>query len=297
MLSNRQNLGLLLGVLGVTVFAGSLPASRVAVSEVDPYFLTAMRATLAGLGGVMLLAVTGRRHPPRQALGPLLVCAVTLVLGFPLLSALAMVTLPSSHGGVILGIMPLATTAAAAVIEGERPSPGFWIAAIAGSILVMAFAIYRSGGYSLSAGDILLLIAVVCGGVGYTYSGKLAGIMPGWEVISWAVALSLPLSLVALVLTWPADAAAISRRAWIAIFYVGLMAQFVGFFLWTAAMGMAGISHISQIGLLQPFIVALIAALFAREPLDLLTMLFAAAVVATVAVGTRLRVRHAAGAP
>lgn len=290
MISNRQNLGLLLGVLGVAVFGGSLPASRVAVTEVDPYFLTAMRAAIAGLGGIAMLAVTRRALPPREAWWPLIACAITIVLGFPLLSALAMVTVPSAQGGVILGIMPLATTAAAAVLEGERPSAGFWIAATVGSLLVMAFAIYRGGGYSLSAGDLLLLGAIVCGGVGYTLSGRLAGVMPGWEVISWAVAISLPLSILAVILTWPADASAISARVWAAILYAGLMAQFIGFFLFNAAMGMAGISRIGQIGLLQPFFVVLIAAVFAREPIDLLTIAFAVAVVATVAVGTRLRV-------
>lgn len=293
MLSNRQTLGLLLGVLGVIVFAGSLPASRVAVTEVTPYFLTAMRATLAGLGGVAMLIVTGRRLPPRQAWWPIVVCAFTIVLGFPLLSAVAMVTVPSSQGGVILGIMPLMTTAAAAVIEGERPSPGFWIAAVIGSALVMGFALYRSGGYALSAGDLLLLGAVICGGIGYTYSGRMTGLMPGWEVISWAVALSLPMSLACLLLTWPSDAAAISPRVWTAMLYAGLMAQFFGFFLWNAAMGMAGISRIGQIGLLQPFFVVLIAALFAREPVEPLTIMFAIAVVVTVAIGTRMRVGRA----
>lgn len=290
MFTNRQSLGLLLGLLGVAVFAGSLPASRIAVGEVSPYFLTAMRATLAGAGGIAMLAFTRRTLPPREARWPLLVCAVTLVLGFPLLSALAMVTVPSAQGGVILGIMPLATAAAAALIEGERPSAGFWIAAVIGSALVMGFALYRSGGYTLSAGDLFLLAAVICGGIGYTYSGGLARLMPGWEVISWAVVLSLPVSLAAVLLTWPDDVGAISARGWTAILYAGLMAQFVGFFLFNAAMGMAGIARIGQIGLLQPFFVVLIAALFAREPIDPLTILFAAAVVATVAVGTRLRV-------
>ncbi len=212
------------------------------------------------------------------------------MLGFPLLSAVAMVSVPSAQGGVILGIMPLMTTAAAAVIEGERPSPGFWIAAVIGSALVMSFALYRSGGYTLAPGDILLLLAVICGGVGYTYSGRLTGLMPGWEVISWAVVLSLPVSMLAVLFTWPADAAAISPRIWVAIAYAGLMAQFVGFFLWNAAMGRAGISRVGQIGLLQPFFVVLIAALVAREPIDPLTIMFAVAVVVTVAIGTRLRV-------
>lgn len=294
MFTNRQNLGLLLGVLGVIVFAGSLPASRIAVTEVSPYFLTAMRAMLAGLGGAVMILVTRRRPPPRQAWWPLLAVAVAIVLGFPLLSAVAMVSVPSAQGGVILGIMPLMTTAAAAVIEGERPSLGFWVAAIIGSALVMGFALYRSGGYTLAPGDILLLLAVICGGVGYTYSGRLTGLMPGWEVISWAVVLSLPVSTLAVLFTWPADAAAISPRIWASILYAGLMAQFVGFFLWNAAMGRAGISRVGQIGLLQPFFVVLIAALVAREPIDPLTVAFAVAVVVTVAIGTRMRVGRAA---
>ncbi len=293
MISNRRSLGLLLGVLGVAIFAGSLPASRIAVSEVSPYFLTAMRATFAGLGGLVMVLITRKKFPPRSAWWPLAACAITIVLGFPLLSAIAMVTVPSSHGGVILGIMPLATTAAAALIEGERPSPAFWIAAVIGSALVMGFAIYRSDGYSLSAGDLLLLVAVVCGGIGYTYSGQLAGLMPGWEVISWAVVISLPLSLFAVWLTWPSDVGAISPRVWAAMLYAGLMAQLVGFFLWNAAMAMAGISRIGQIGLLQPIFVALIAATFAREPLDPITILFAGAVIGTVAIGTRLRIKRA----
>lgn len=223
MLSNRTNLGLLLGVLGVLVFAGSLPASRIAVSEVDPYFLTAMRATLAGFGGVVMLLVTRKKFPRREAWWPLAAVAISIVLGFPLLSALAMVTVPSAHGGVILGIMPLATTAAAAIIQGERPSAGFWIAATIGSALVMGFAMYQSGGFSLSTGDLLLLVAVVCGGIGYTYSGQLASLMPGWEVISWAVVISLPFSLLAVAVTWPTDVGAISARVWTAILYAGLM--------------------------------------------------------------------------
>lgn len=295
MFTKRQNLGLLLGVLGVAVFAGSLPASRVAVAEADPYFLTAVRATLAGLAGAILLVATRRSLPPRKAWWPLVAVAFAVVLGFPLLSAMAMVTVPSSHGGVILGVMPLATTAAASLIAGERPSAGFWIAAVIGSALVMGFAIYRSGGYSLSAGDILLLAAIVCGSVGYTYSGQLAGLMPGWEVISWAVVLPLPVSALALAMTWPADIGALSSRTWIAILYVGLMAQFAGFFAWNAGMAMGGIARVGQIQLLQPFMVVVLAALVAREPIEPVTLLFAVAVVVTVAIGTRMKVGRPAG--
>lgn len=290
MLSNKQNFGLLLGVLGVCLFAATLPTTRIALFDTNPWFLTSIRASIAGLAGVTLLIVTRRRLPPRDAIPLLIVCASMVVLGFPLAVAIAMVTVPSSHGGVIMGILPLATAAAAAVIQHERPSRGFWIAAVIGSALVMTFALYRSGGHSLSLGDALLLVAVACAGIGYTLSGRLSGIMPGWEVISWVVTFSLPVALVATALTWPDNIGTITTRGWIAILYVGLVAQYFAFFLWNAAMAMGGIARVGQISLLQPFFVVLIAATFAGEELDWQTLFFAAAVVVTVAIGTRMRV-------
>ncbi len=290
MLSNRQNLGVLLGVLGVCLFAATLPATRIALLDTTPFFITSIRALIAGLAGVAMLIVTRRKLPPRAAILPLLLCAFVVVLGFPLAAAIAMVTVPSSHGGVIMGILPLATAAAAALIQRERPSRGFWIAAVIGSALVMTFALYRGGGHTLSIGDALLLIAVACGGIGYTLSGRLSGIMPGWEVISWVVAFSLPIAIVATIVTWPGNVGAITPRGWAAIFYVGLVAQYSAFFLWNAALAMGGIARVGQISLLQPFLVVLIAATFAGEDLDWQTLLFATAVVITVAIGTRMRV-------
>ena len=290
MLSNRQNFGLLLGVLGVCLFAATLPATRIALFDTNPFFLTSIRAMIAGFAGAAVLVVMRRRLPPRRLIIPIILCAIVVVLGFPLAMAIAMVTVPSSHGGVIMGILPLATAASAAVIQHERPSRGFWIAAVIGSALVMTFAFYRGGGHSLSLGDVLLLVAVACGGIGYTLSGKLSGSLPGWEVISWVVAFSLPIAIIATILTWPDNIDAITPRGWAAILYVGLVAQYSAFFLWNAAMAMGGIARVGQISLLQPFLVVLIAATFAGEDLDVQTLLFAAAVVITVAIGTRMRV-------
>jgi drug/metabolite transporter (DMT)-like permease len=237
MLSNKQNVGLLLGLLGVCFFAATLPATRIALFDTNPWFLTSIRAVIAGFAGLTMLIVTRRRLPPRKLIPTLILCASMVVLGFPLAVGIAMVTVPSAHGGVIMGILPLATAAAAAVIQHERPSRGFWIAAVIGSALVMTFALYRGGGHSLSPGDMFLLVAVVCGGIGYTLSGRLSGFMPGWEVISWVVTFSLPVALAATVLTWPADIGAISTRGWMAILYVGLVAQYYAFFLWRHCQG------------------------------------------------------------
>lgn len=296
MLSNRQNLGLLLGFIGIVIFAGTLPGTRYAIQSVDPYFLTALRATLAGFAGIVTLGVTRRAWPPADTIGPLILCSVCLVLGFPLLMAVALVTVHAGHSGVILGVLPLATSVAAALFYHERPSTGFWIAGVIGAVLVIAFALHSGGDGTITTGDLLVLLAVPCAAVGYVYSARLGAIMPGWEVISWIVVLSLPLSLLATILLWPSDLSTIPANAWIALIYLGLMSQFIGFFAWNAGLVMGGISRVSQIQLLMPFVVVLMAAVINGEAIDLETMLFAAAVVLTVAIGTRMRVKSGATA-
>jgi drug/metabolite transporter (DMT)-like permease len=290
MLSRRQNLGLLLGFVGIVIFAGTMPGTRFANQSVDPYFLTALRALLAGIAGLVTVVVNRRPLPPKDTIGPLILCSVCVVLGFPLLMAVALVTVPAGHSGVILGVLPLATAIAAALIQHERPSKGFWIAGVLGAAIVISFAVYRSGGGAITTGDLLTLLAVPCAAVGYTYSARLTSTMPGWEVISWIVIIALPVALLAMILTWPADIATIPASAWLAIAYLGLMSQFIGFFAWNAGLAMGGVARVSQIQLLMPFVVVLMAAAVNREAIDLETVLFAAAVVATVAIGTRMRV-------
>lgn len=290
MLSRRQNLGLLLGFIGIVIFAGTLPGTRYANQYLDPYFIVAARSALAGLGGVAALLITRRKVPPPCALALLAFCALCLVLGFPLMITLALVTMQAGHSGVILGVLPLATALAAAIIQHERPSKGFWIAGVIGAGLVVGFALYRSGGGTVTAGDVLTLLAVPCAAIGYTYSARLTAIMPGWEVISWCVVISLPVALAATVLLWPANAATVPADGWLALLYLGLMSQFIGFFAWNAGLAMGGVARVSQIQLLMPFVVVLMAAVVNRESIDLETVLFATAVVATVAIGTRMRV-------
>lgn len=293
MLSRRQNLGMMFGFIGIVIFAGTMPGTRFAVQYADPYFITALRAVLAGLAGLVTLILTRRRLPPKHTFLPLIVCSVLIVILFPILMALALVTVPAGHSGVILGVLPLATSVTAALVQHERPSIGFWISGAIGAGLVIAFALHRSGGGGITAGDLLTLLAVPCAAIGYTYSARVGAVMPGWEVISWIVVFSLPVAVVATVLTWPADVSAIPQSAWLTMIYLGLMPQYLGFFAWNAGMLLAGIARVSQIQLLMPFIVVLIAAVVNHERIDLETILFAGSVVATVAIGTRMRVAKA----
>jgi drug/metabolite transporter (DMT)-like permease len=289
---SRERLGLLLGFVGMAIFGGTLPATRIAVSAIDPIALTAARTAIAGLCSLALLIVLRRPPPPRRLWFPLAVAMLCISVMFPLLMALAVQTVDASHGGVVLGILPVATALVAVLITHERPKPLFWIASMVGAALVVAFAL-RQGGGALSSGDLLLLAAVAVSAIGYAFSGRLTADMPGWEVISWVLVMALPISLPAAVFTLPADLSDITLKPWLALLYVALFSQWIGFFAWNAGMAMGGIARVSQVQLLQPFITFALAAFFNGETITLQILLFATAVVATVAISTRTRRRDA----
>lgn len=285
---SRERLGLLLGFVGMATFGGTLPATRIAVSAIDPMALTALRTAIAGLCSLVLLLVLRRPLPPRRLWLQLAIAMLCVSIAFPFLMALAVQTVDASHGGVVLGILPIATALVAVAITHERPRPLFWIASIAGAALVIAFAL-RQGGGALSAGDLLLFAAVAVSATGYAFSGRLTAEMPGWEVISWVLVMALPISLPSAALTMPVDLTHIALKPWLALLYVAVFSQWIGFFAWNAGMAMGGIARVSQVQLLQPFITFALAAYFNGETITPQIVLFAAAVVATVAISTRTR--------
>ncbi|SDN62141.1 DMT family transporter [Afipia sp. GAS231] len=288
--SSRERLGLLLGFVGMAIFGGTLPATRIAVSAIDPIALTSLRTVIAGLCSLTLLIVLRRPLPPRALWPQLVITTLCVAVLFPLLMSMGMQTVDASHGGVVLGILPIATALVAVTITHERPRPLFWIASVAGAALVIAFAL-RQGGGALSSGDLLLFAAVAVSAVGYAFSGRLTSQMPGWEVISWVLVIALPVSIPAAALTMPADITHIAPKPWLALLYVALFSQWIGFFAWNAGMAMGGIARVSQIQLLQPFVTFALASWFAGETITLQILLFASAVVATVAISTRTRAR------
>lgn len=294
--SSRERLGLLLGFVGMAIFGGTLPATRIAVSAIDPIALTALRTVIAGLCSLVLLLVLRRPLPPRALWPQLVITMLCVAVLFPFLMALAVQTVDASHGGLVFGIMPIATALVAVAITHERPRPLFWIASLAGAALVIVFAL-RQGGGALSAGDLLLFAAVAVAAVGYAFSGRLTAQMPGWEVISWVLVIALPVSIPAAALTMPADITHVALKPWLALLYVALFSQWIGFFAWNAGMAMGGIARVSQIQLLQPFITFALASFFNGETITLQILLFASAVVATVAISTRTRGRVAPTSP
>ena len=287
--TSRETAGLLLGLLGVVIFGGTLPATRLALGTFDPWFITFGRAAVASAAAAILLVIL-RRRLPRGDLGQLLLAGLMLVFGFPVMSSIAMQTVPASHGGVVLGILPLATSVFAALLGGERPSPLFWICGLAGAGLVVVFAM-RDGGMTLSSGDIWLFLAGLAASLGYVVSGKLARRMPGWEVICWALFLTAPVSVIGVILSWQpaftaADAAEVS-----AFLYLGFGSMFLGFFAWNVGLAIGGIARVSQVQLLQSFVTLAISAALLGETVTGETVIFAVLVMIAVAVGRTARIR------
>jgi drug/metabolite transporter (DMT)-like permease len=185
-------LGLGLGFVGVVIFGGTLPATRIALQGFDPAFITFGRAFFAGLAAAVALLVAGKRLP-RRDLRSFLLIGVALVFGFPGFANVAMQTVPASHGGIILGIMPLLTASFAALFGGERPGTAFWLWSVLGGALVIGFTL-RGGGLTPGIGYFWLLCGALISAFGYVVSGKLARQMPGWQVIAWTLVLCLPLT-------------------------------------------------------------------------------------------------------
>ena len=287
--------GYALGLLGVAIFALTLPMTRLAVGEASapqlpPAFVTAGRAALAGLLSIAYLRWLGASLPARRHWRSLAVCALGTVVGFPLCLALALRHVDAMHAAVVTGVLPLGTAMAAALALRQRASAGFWACALAGCALVIAFAALRGGG-RLSAADALLLAAVASASIGYVAGARVSSVLAAEQVICWVLVLSLPLTLPAMLATWPADARAVRPAAWGGFAYVTLFSMWLGFFAWYRGLVMGGVMRVSQVQLLQPFLALLAAVPLLGERLEATTLAFALAVAAVVFLGKRMPVR------
>ncbi|HZH51803.1 MAG TPA: DMT family transporter [Microvirga sp.] len=273
------------GLLGVIIFSGSLPATRVAVGDFSPLFLTSARAVIAALLGAALLVVLRQVRPGRGDLGSLAVVALGVVVGFPLLTALALQHITSAHSIVFIGLLPLATAIFGVLRGGERPKPAFWLFSVVGAATVAGFALSGSDAGSLT-GDLLMVAAVLLCGLGYAEGATLARRLGGWQVISWALLLSLPLMAVVALITIPASWSGIGGPAWLGLAYVSVFSMLVGFVFWYRGLALGGIARVGQLQLLQPFFGLALAGLLLHEPVAW-TMIAATGLVVLCVAGAK----------
>jgi drug/metabolite transporter (DMT)-like permease len=273
------------GLLGVLIFSGSLPATRVAVGDFSPMFLTSARAVIAALLGALCLLALRERRPERSDLFPLAVVALGVVVGFPLLTALALQYVTAAHSIVFIGVLPLATAIFGVLRGGERPKPAFWLFSILGAVTVAGFALSRSEGGSI-VGDVLMIAAVLLCGLGYAEGATLSRRLGGWQVISWALLLSLPMMAVLAMFTSPDSWSGVGAPAWISLAYVSIFSMLVGFIFWYRGLALGGIAGVGQLQLLQPFLGLILAAVVLHEPI-VWTMIASSAVVVLCVAGAR----------
>lgn len=273
------------GMLGVIIFSGSLPATRVAVGGFDPVFLTSARAVIAALLGAVLLYLLRQARPERKDLGSLIIVGVGVVVGFPLLTALALQHITSAHSTVYIGLLPLATAIFGVVRGGERPKPAFWLFSCLGSLSVAGFALSQSSSASVT-GDLLMVAAIILCGLGYAEGATLSRRLGGWQVISWALVLALPIMAAVALATLPAVWTGISVPAWLGLGYVSVFSMMIGFVFWYRGLALGGIAGVGQLQLLQPFFGLALAALLLGEPVAW-TMIAATVLVVCCVAGAK----------
>ncbi len=278
------------GFLGILIFSVTLPATRIAISGgLDPVFVGLGRAIVAAGLSLILLVITRQTIPPLRFLPNFVIVTAGVVIGFPLLSAIAMKDAAASHGAVITGLLPLSTALCGAWRAGERPSREFWLFASLGSALVIIFALVTGGG-SIRLADIALLGAVGSAALGYAEGAVLARTFGSWQVICWSLILSVPVLLPIVLHHLPANFAAISVNAVVAFLYVSIFSMFLGFFAWYRGLALGGIARIGQLQLVQPFMTIFASVILLGEHLSIKTIGFAAAVIGCVVLGKRTQI-------
>jgi drug/metabolite transporter (DMT)-like permease len=286
---------LFLGFLGVLAFSFTLPATRIAVEELDPIFVGIGREAIAAIPAGVILLATRAALPSRPQLARLAVVSLGVVFGWPLFSALALQGLTSAHGAVIMGVLPAATAVAAVLRAGERPSRAFWLASFAGLLAVLAFA--ASQGAGIGPGDVQILVAVALGAIGYAEGGALARELGGWRVICWAVLLSAPLTVpIGAIAALTSDLHA-GTDQWLGFAYVAGVSALLGFFPWYAGLARGGVAKIGQVQLLQPLLTLAWSAWLLSEEVNALTLIASIAVLASVVATQRTRVTRSSRPP
>jgi drug/metabolite transporter (DMT)-like permease len=279
---DRTAAGWVNGFIGMAIFSGSLPATRVAVMQFDPVFLTMARAAIAGVLALGLLVAFRQKHPAGRDIVSLVVVSLGVVVGFPLLTAIALRHVTSAHSMVFIGLLPLSTAIFAVVLGGERPRPAFWAFSVLGSALVAGFALSQDLAAS-AAGDGLMLAAIVVCGLGYAEGARLSRRLGGWQVICWALVLSLPVMAGLALFHMPASFSAIEPPAWIGLAYISVFSMLIGFVFWYRGLAQGGTAAVGQLQLLQPFFGLSIAAALLGEPVTTAMLAATAGVIVCVA--------------
>ena len=283
----NENKGMLLGMLAIAAFGLTLPATKIALSHLDPVFIGLGRAVFAAVIAAIILFWSKQNIPTKAQFTQLALVALGVVIGFPVLSSWAMVYVPATHGGVVFGILPLVTALVSVFIGHDRPSRSFWLVSCLGGALVVSYALIQGAG-NLHLADLALLGAIISAAIGYAVGARLSFYLGGWQVICWALVLALPFILVPTIISAPDSFSAIPSATYVSFLYLALISQLLAFFAWYKGLALAGIARVSQTQLLQPFVTAFAAAILLNEVVELHTIVFIFLVAGSVWLGKKM---------
>ncbi|MEV3855725.1 DMT family transporter [Streptomyces sp. NPDC050095] len=280
--------GTLLAALGVTAFSLTFPSTAWGLEGFGPWSLVSVRSVLAAVIAGACLLTLRVPVPQRRHWAGLAVVAAGVVLGFPMLTTLALQTATTAHSAVVVGLLPLTTAVFASLRTGARPSRTFWIAACAGAAAVIGFTVQQSGG-ALTRADLYLFGALLICAAGYTEGGRLAKVMPGWQVIAWALVLCLPIAVVGAGVALSYEPVHLTGHAGTGLLWVSVVSQFLGLVVWYKGMGLIGVPKASQLQLAQPLLTLVWSVFLLGETLPVAAPLTAVAVLVCITVTQRAR--------
>lgn len=284
--------GYIYGAVGMLGFSLTLPATRIAVMDIDPLLVGLGRALVAAGLALIVLMLSRQPLPTRKQWWPLAVVALGVVVGFPVLTSFAMQHVNASHGAVVLGLLPIATACFGSVISHERPSRMFWAAAVLGTAIVVGFLLFQAHGI-FNLYDLMLLGGVIAAAIGYAMGAELAKEMRSWQVISWALVLAAPFLVVPVLAQFNTTGFNPGFPSLLGFLYVSCVSMFLAFMAWYAGLALVGTAKIGLLQLLQPFLTILASALLLGEQVSTSMVLVALVVAVSVLAGQRARLTTA----
>ena len=290
-LSTGRYAGVLWGLLGILTFSFTLPFTRIAVATINPFFMTTGRAALAALFALIVFAVVRPQRPNKNQVIRLIIVAAGVVIGFPLFTSLALQSVPSAHGTVVIALLPAVTALFVVIRTGERPSFLFWGASIAGAIAVIAFLALSNGYSGFSLPDIFLVLAVISAAIGYTEGGLLSRELGSWQTICWALIISLPVMAPLTAVNFVIAPLSHDPIAWLCFFYTALFSMFLGFFAWYRGLAIGPMTSVSQVQLSQPVFTLIWSTLILGEVLTPEILIGGAVIIALAFIAVRARVK------
>ena len=249
MKKKQEILGFIYILLGVLIFAGTVPFTKMALQSFTPVQIGTLRVLIGGSLSLAFIIKKSKVSLLWQESGTIWKASLGMGL-FPLLLSISLGGLPASFGSVALGLIPLGASLFAIFVLGEKVKSNFLFFAGLGSstVIVYSFTALNSITYHLP----LIFVAIGIVSVGYSYGAQLSRKSSGPVAVSLANIFVLPFAIVGYFFLDLPNLSELEITSVIGIAYLSIMSQFLGFFPFYSGLAKVGTAKGVQVQLLQP---------------------------------------------